>query len=735
MLRNSSHQRLPSLDEGNAPDLEFSIMPFSELNPALMLRSAFRWSLTLMLVLCSLASAFAVSKKDMQNLPPRYRDWLTKEVNYIITEDEAQAFVHLATDTERDNFINRFWEIRNPEPNSPTNSYKDEIYRRIAYANQWFGHESGTPGWMTDMGRIYITLGEPKQRQKILSSANERPMEIWFYDNSNGALPPFFYVVFYQREAGGPFRLYSPYMDGPERLVSSYQAESGRTQAWRILDHDLGREVSRITLSLIPSEPVDTESATSSLQSDVMLGTIKSLKDNPWTKAQLEQRRRLLEDVSHNIVLADEFLHVQTIPLRDERNNTNLHFLLRLKRPEDFAIAQDKDNRWYYSAEISVKVSTPEKKLIFSQERTLNKYLTQDEFDRNKSRVFGYEGVLPLPPGKYNVEFVLSNKLKKTAYRSEKEIVIPDTPATGMRLSDIVPFTQATASPSNDLMVLPFQVANVSFTPGVAQDLTLIQGQPLMFFYQIWTQPRDAKTYGDEVLTAEYAYGRMGLRDTKNISDELKKGQFDPHGSMVNGKKIDTADMAPGNYRLSVTVTDPISHEKAFATLAFRIVTSGGTPESWDVVDPELLDLARKGVFDYERAQCYLSTGNAMAGAAWLQSAFQKDPADEAVRSTLVDSYFSKQDFKQVAAVYTRSPITAKTNENTILRIAESFDKLGEPTKSVEILESAVNLKPQSGPLYLSLARYYQRLGNAQKATQMEQKGRSLVANNTQTGS
>lgn len=701
-----------------------------------MSRSVFRSFLALMFVLLSLSSAFAVSKKDMQNLPQRYKDWLGKEVNYIITEDEAQAFVHLSTDAERDNFINRFWEMRNPEPNSPTNSYKEDIYKRIAYANQWFGHEQGTPGYMTDMGRVYITLGPPKQRNRLLLSANERPMEIWFYDNNgNGALPPFYYVVFYQPDATSEFKLYSPYMDGPSKLVTSYQAENGRKQAYLLIHHDLGAEVARTTLSLIPSEPVDTENATSSLSSDVLLSTIKTLKDNPWTKAQLEQRRRLLEDVSHNIVLADEFLHVQTIPLRDERNNTNLHYLLRLKRPEDFAIGQDKDNRWYYSADVTVKVSTPEKKLIFTQQRTLNKYLTQDEFERDKTRVFGYEGVLPLPPGKYSIEFLLSNKMKKTAYRSEKEIIVPDTPATGMRLSDIVPFTAAAASTPNDFMVLPFQVANVKFTPGVAQELSLVQGQPLMFFYQIWTQPHDAKSYGDATLTAEYAYGRMGLRDTKTASDELKKAQFDQHGSMVNGKKIDTAELAPGNYRLSVTVTDPQTREKAYATMAFRIVSSSVTPDAWDIVDPELLELARKGVFDYERAQCYLSTGNTVAGATWLQNAFQKNPEDEKVRSTLVESYFTKQDFKQVAAVYTRSPITAKTEESTILQIAESFDKLGEPAKSVEVLESAVNMKPKSGPLYLSLASYYQRLGNTQKANEMEQKGRSLVGNGTQTGS
>jgi len=700
-----------------------------------MLRGSFRSLLTLMLIVGAAVSAFAVSKRDMQNLPPRYKDWLTKEVNYIITDDEAQAFVHLSTDAERDSFIQRFWELRNPDPNSPTNTYKEEIYRRIAYANQWFGHEQGTPGWMTDMGRVYITLGPPKQRNHLLLSANERPMEIWFYDNQNGALPPYFYVVFFQKDTTSDFTLYSPYMDGPEKLVTSYQAENGRKQAWLLIDHDLGREVARTTLSLIPSEPVDTDQATSSLQSDVLLSTIRTLKDNPWTKAQLEQRRRLLEDVTHNIVLTDEFMYVQTVTLRDDHGNSNLHYLLRLKRPEDFAIAQDKDNRWYYSADVTTRVLSSEKKLIFTQQRTLSHYLSADEFERIKSRLFSYEGILPLPPGKYTIEFLLTNKLKKTAYKAEKEVIIPAVPASGMRLSDIVPFTEAAASPANDLMVEPFQVANVRFTPGVAQDLVLVQGQPLTFFYQIWAPPADPKSYGDAKLTAEYAYGRMGLHDTQNVIDELGKRQFASNGTMVNGKKLDTTNLAPGNYRLSVTVTDPATHEKAYATMAFRVVASGGPAASWDVIDPELLDQAKGGVFDYERAQCYLSDGDTVSGATWLQSAFQKNPANEAVRSELVNSFFSKQDFKQVAAVYSRSAITAKTDEQTILRIAESFDKLGEPAKSVEVLEAAVGLKPNSGPLYLSLAGYYQRLGNSQKANEMEQKGRSLVGSGTQTGS
>ena len=71
------------------------------------------------------------------------------------------------------------------------------------------------------MGRVFIELGEPSQRQKLLGLQKITPMEIWFYSNGNPALPPFFYVVFYQRDPSSEFRLYSPYSDGPEAVVAT----------------------------------------------------------------------------------------------------------------------------------------------------------------------------------------------------------------------------------------------------------------------------------------------------------------------------------------------------------------------------------------------------------------------------------------------------------------------------------------------------------------------------------
>ncbi|HYY68739.1 MAG TPA: GWxTD domain-containing protein, partial [Terriglobales bacterium] len=199
-------------------------------------------SVTVLAFLLVNSLCFAAKTRE-KDLSERYRKWLAQEVVYIITNEEKQAFLNLDSDEARDKFIEQFWEIRNPAPGAPTNPYKEEIYRRIQYANEWFGKESGTEGWRTDMGRVYITLGEPKQRAKYLGAANVRPMEIWFYSSAHPALPPFFSVVFYQREAGGAFRLYSPYMDGPTKLISSASTEGDRVASLKVIDKELGREV------------------------------------------------------------------------------------------------------------------------------------------------------------------------------------------------------------------------------------------------------------------------------------------------------------------------------------------------------------------------------------------------------------------------------------------------------------------------------------------------------------
>src|SRR5271154_6032575 len=94
-------------------------------------------------------------------LSKTYKKWLNEDVVWIITDEERAAFKQLSNDEERDNFIEAFWQRRDPTPDTEENEYKEEHYRRIAYANERFA--SGIPGWKTDRGRTYIVYGPPDE--------------------------------------------------------------------------------------------------------------------------------------------------------------------------------------------------------------------------------------------------------------------------------------------------------------------------------------------------------------------------------------------------------------------------------------------------------------------------------------------------------------------------------------------------------------------------------------------
>lgn len=664
-------------------------------------------------------------RDETKALSPHYREWLKKDVVYIITNEEKNEFLQLTTDEARDKFIEHFWEIRNPNPGAPDNAYRMEHYRRLEYASQYFGHASHTEGWRTDMGRVYITLGEPAQRQKLLGLQKVTPMEIWFYSNSNPALPPFFYVVFWQRDATSEFKIYSPYGDGPEKLITAVVGPS-RSDALRILSQDAGRDVARVTLSLLPDEPVDINTGEVSLQSDVMLNTIRNLANNPISKSEMLSRRRLLEDVTHRLILGSDYLDVVTVPLRDSAGNTNLHYVLRMKKPEDMSIAQYPKGGYYYSILVSIKVHGANDKVIFSDEKKVSRQVGEDELERNKGKIFGYEGQLPLPPGKYKLEFQLSNLINNTGLRREVEIAIPDPQAADLQVSNLVPFSDATMVNAEQSGALPFSSAGVKFTPMAGQELQLVQGEPLKFFYQVWAGTTARKA--GKKLQVEYVYGRLGAHDNKTVQDEIPLEQLDAGGSVVSGKQIPTVELAPGNYRLAMTVRDPDTQEKVYGALTFSVLTTSNSASTWDVSDDQTREGSNQGGAEYQRAVCYAAIGDAPGALDWFQKAYAKNPSDERFRSKLIEAYFGRQEYGKVAEVYAKNGINQSTDDQTIARIAESFDKAGDVHKAVAVMESGTSLKPSSGPLLLGLAEYYKKSGDLQKASAAEQKGKQLLA-------
>jgi hypothetical protein len=457
----------------------------------------------------------------------------------------------------------------------------------------------------------------------------------------------------------------------------------------------------------------------------VMLNTSRSLANNPIYKNDLENRRRLLEEVTHRVVMGEEFLDVVTVPLRDHGGNPNLHYVLRLRKPEDFTLGQSAKSGYYYSVLVSAKVSGTNGKLVFKDEQKIARDISESRLDQVKSKVFGFEGLLPLTPGSYKIAFELVNLLSDTAFHREVEVEVPSANPNVLQVSNIVPFSDAKMVDPQESETLPFSGGGVSFVPLAGQETVLIQGQPLKFFYQVWASRLRGSVRSEKKLEVDYVYGRMGEHEAnQTIHDEIPLNQLDAGGSIINGKQIATLDLTQGNYRLAMTIRDPETGAKAFGGLTFAVYTTSSAVSSWDVYGSD----SEPGKQEFERASCYFASGDLVQATTWLEMAYTRSPSDERFRDRLIQAYFDQGKYAKVTDLYGATTISGATDEQTIVRIADSFAKIGDLKKAVAVMESGTKLKPASGPLLLGLAEYYRKAGDSQKAAAAEQRGKQLMS-------
>ena len=684
----------------------------------------------LLFALLSFSPGTSAQKKE--KLAKNYREWLEQDVVYIITKDERTRFLALATDDSRDKFIKDFWEVRNPIPGSEINTYKEEIYKRIAFANSRFGVGSGTDGWRTDRGRTYITLGAPQQKDIHRNAANLRAFEIWFYASVSPILPNAFYVLFYDKDGGNDYRYYSPYLDGPDKLTTGVEAINSPQAGLKMIEDSVGFEVARISLSLIPGEPVDLSNPRPSLTSDVMLMMLKGLSEQPGYRDDIRRKWMNREQVSTSMILQGHNLDIVVLPVRDEHGIPRLDYSLALKSPSDFSVASTKDDRLMYSLQVRIQVFDRDtNKLIFVLQKALQDTFDKSRYQDIKDKAFAYEGMLPLPSGNYRLAFQFTDWNKNVSYRTEREVSIPKIDATQFQIPGILPFASAEEVDPVAAPVLPFTLAGVHFVPLSTSNLYLSTQQSFQVAYQVWTSPKNPALAQDGNLQIEYGLGQPSVPGSaKAIKDTASLKQFDPAGSLVNGKKL-ALDGNPGNYILTVAVTAPGASVPSFAKLNFKAVDPAGLPPApWIVIDSTIRDDMEKGVFDRNRGLCYMEQGLSAEGRPWLRRALALDHSDELARARLVEVYFAQQDFKAVAALYKDTGVTDAADAQTLLRIATSMRKLGNEPEGLRLLKHGSEAHAGDPAMFVALADYYTQMGDSAKASAALQKSKSLAVPN-----
>lgn len=160
------------------------------------------FSIVAIFLFCSIVASSHAQSQDpkdrrQEEAQEYYKKWLTEDVTYIISDEERAVFEKLTTSDERDQFIEQFWHRRNPDFRVKTNAFKEEHYRRIAYANE--NYASGMDGWKADRGRIYIMYGPPDEVERYPTGGNYQrqdhegggftnvyPFERWWYRHLPG---------------------------------------------------------------------------------------------------------------------------------------------------------------------------------------------------------------------------------------------------------------------------------------------------------------------------------------------------------------------------------------------------------------------------------------------------------------------------------------------------------------------------------------------------------------------
>lgn len=547
----------------------------------------------------ALLLAFGFPSGAAVPLAKRHRDWLNGPVSYLITKPERQAFQLLSDEKSRDAFVERFWETRNPNPGTGQNEFKEEFYRRVAWANAHYGNNAGSDGWRTDMGKTYMLFGKPQTSMNYLANQELRPIELWFYSNPGlSELPPFFYVLFFEKDDVSGYHFYHPYVDGPDKLV---RTTATKAQAYNML-REFSAELAQASLSLIPGEPVDTDTYSGSLASVVIMNGIQGYRDMPSYIAMISEKARRLEQVTSRIEFDVAQKSLVTLVAYD-RGEPWLHWQLEIHDP-----LQPKARAGRMQFDVTARLYS-NGRLVLERTDSPNFQVSETGQDALKSRPFLYEDRIPVVPGKYRLEVTARNLAAGRTYEISRDFSA-DAPADRALLSDIL----LVARHEPDGRDRPFQFGGVKFLPSASGQFQAVRG--LNILYQV-----EAGRPAPASLDVEYVMGGLANRFRKTFEDHLDLGRADAFGSVITAKTLSIEELSPGAYQLALRVKDPQSGKISARSVAFT-VTAGEEPQPIVISRGGAQTPQWLAANQYERALCWLAQEHPSEAVSALEASW-----------------------------------------------------------------------------------------------------------------
>jgi GWxTD domain-containing protein len=506
-----------------------------------------------------------------RELTGEYRKWLDEDVRWIITDNERKAFMQLSNNEERDQFIEAFWQRRNPNPDSEDNEFKDEHYRRIEYANEHF--PAGKPGWMTDRGRIYIVYGPPDEIDSHPSGGTyERPMEEGGGETSTFPFEDWRYryiegigqeviIEFVDTCMCGDYHMT---LDRSEKDALKNVPNAGLTLYEQMGMSTKADRFNGSGLEQLGAGPMSEDAQTKEFD---RLEQYAKLNQAPAVKF-----KDLEEIVQHKISYNTMPFDVRTDFVRITSDTVLVPVTVQLKN-RDITFT-NKDGVQHGVVNIFGRLTTLSGKVAQTFEDTVIADVPAELLPREVENSKIYWKAVPLKPGRYRLDLVVKDVNGDRMGTWSRSIIVPEFSDDKLASSSLIVADDVEPVPSKSVGTGMFVIGTTKVRPRVApsdgKPMEFKRDQKVNFWMQVYNLSLDEKTHKP---SATFEYDIVNATTNKQVVHAVdssdKMGNI---GDQVTLEKtVQAANLDPGVYRIQIKVSDNISKQTLGPSATFAI--------------------------------------------------------------------------------------------------------------------------------------------------------------------
>jgi GWxTD domain-containing protein len=511
-------------------------------------------------------------KELEKELAGPWKKWLNEDVTYIITDEEKQAFRRLKTDEERQQFVEQFWLRRDPTPDTEENEYKEEHYRRIAYANDHYA--SGIPGWKTDRGMIYIKYGAADEIDSHPSGGSyERPIE-----EGGGETSTFPFETWRYR-----------YIDGVGTNVEIEFVDTTMSGEYHIAldpeEKDALLYVPGAGLTLSEQMGLSTKTNRFNRTDGTHLGTgNQPLPESMNEFTRLERYANLMKPptikfkdldavVNSNIRYNTLPMQVRTDYIRVTDATVYANVMVQFKNSDLNYATKDKIAK----ANINIygRITTLTRRSVNWFEDTVTSEIPSEMLQEAMNGSQIYSKRIPLPPGTYRINIVAKDLVGNTMNTFEHALIVPGYSEDMLGASSVILADQLERVPTNSIGTGQFVIRSSKVRPRMND--VFKQGETMGIYTEFYNFGMDEKTKKPQG-TVEYEI--VNNADNKTVisyKEDLTDPKAFPNASpflVTVEKKFPLKSLPPGRYTLKLKVDDKLKNQTVTPSAEFTVTAS-----------------------------------------------------------------------------------------------------------------------------------------------------------------